>query len=581
MSLLNLGILAHVDAGKTSLTERLLFDAGVIDRLGSVDSGSTTTDTLELERRRGITIRSAVATFPIDGLTVNLIDTPGHPDFIAEVERALRVLDGAVLVVSAVEGVQAQTRVLLRTLRRMRVPTLVFVNKIDRAGADPDRVLLDIPDAIAMWADPAEALAERDEQALAAFVADRPPPAGIVRRLTAAARVMPAFRGSAITGAGIPTLTQAIAELLPPAAESVDEPLRATVFKVEADRSAWIRVHGGTLRVRDRVGDEHVTAVDDGRRECVSAGDIGRVRGLRSVRVGDDLGGEHPAAVFPPPTHESTIRPADPARRSDLHRALRALAEQDPLIGLRRDPGSGELSVTLYGEVQKEVIKDTLAEEFGLDVHFGQTVTLLREKPAGSTRVGIDVGEAGNPHVAGLRLLVEPGNGSGEGIVVRLAAPVEHIPMYVYRSTAAFRDAIEGYVRAALRRGNVRPWDVDDIRVTITDCGYVPPSTTAADFRRIVPGLLRRALTDTGAILCEPVREVEITCPADTSAAVIGVATRHGLAIAGIGVDGGAALIRGTIPAERVGEFEAALPGLTRGEARLETGDIDWQPVRR
>ena len=577
MSLLNLGILAHVDAGKTSLTERLLFDAGVIDRLGSVDSGSTTTDTLELERRRGITIRSAVATFPIDGLTVNLIDTPGHPDFIAEVERALRVLDGAVLVVSAVEGVQAQTRVLLRTLRRMRIPTLVFVNKTDRAGADPDRVLRDIPDAIAMWEDPAEALAERDEQALAAFVADRPPPAGIVRRLTAAARVMPAFRGSAITGAGIPALTRAIADLLPPAAEIMDGPLRATVFKVEADRSAWIRVHSGTLRVRDRIGDEHVTAVDDGRREAVGAGDIGRVRGLRSVRVGDDLGGEHPAAVFPPPTHESTIRPVDPTRRGDLHRALRALAEQDPLIGLRRDPGSGELSVTLYGEIQKEVITDTLAEDFGLDVHFGQTVTLLREKPAGSNRVGIDVGEPGNPHVAGLHLLVEP----GDGIVVRLAAPVEHIPMYVYRSTTAFRDAIEGYVRAALRRGNVRPWDVDDIRVTITDCGYVPPSTTAADFRRIVPGLLRRALADTGTILCEPVQEAEINCPADTSAAVLGVAARYGFAIAGVGIDGGGALIRGTIPAGRSSEFEAALPGLTRGQARLETGNIGWRTVSR
>src|SRR5512147_325070 len=142
--LLNLGILAHVDAGKTSLTERLLHSVGVIDEIGSVDHGSTRTDTLALERQRGITIKSAVVSFPVDGVTVNLIDTPGHPDFIAEVERVLGVLDGAVLVVSAVEGVQAQTRVLMRTLRRLRIPTLVFVNKIDRRGADPDRVLRDI-----------------------------------------------------------------------------------------------------------------------------------------------------------------------------------------------------------------------------------------------------------------------------------------------------------------------------------------------------------------------------------------------------------------------------------------------------
>src|SRR5438067_3719301 len=141
---LNLGIVAHVDAGKTTLTERLLHAAGVIDEIGSVDKGTTQTDSLALEQQRGITIKSAVASFAIDEVTVNLIDTPGHPDFIAEVERVLNVLDGAVLVVSAVEGVQSQTRILMRALQRLRVPTLLFVNKVDRAGAGCERVLRDI-----------------------------------------------------------------------------------------------------------------------------------------------------------------------------------------------------------------------------------------------------------------------------------------------------------------------------------------------------------------------------------------------------------------------------------------------------
>src|SRR5256714_5842986 len=141
MRTLNLGILAHVDAGKTTLTERLLYAAGVIDQIGSVDKGSTQTDTLALEQQRGITIKSAVVSFVIDDVTVNLIDTPGHPDFIAEVERVLSVLDGAVLVISAVEGVQPQTRLLMRALQRMDVPTLIFVNKIDRRGAGDERVL--------------------------------------------------------------------------------------------------------------------------------------------------------------------------------------------------------------------------------------------------------------------------------------------------------------------------------------------------------------------------------------------------------------------------------------------------------
>src|SRR5262245_24917969 len=178
MRTLNLGILAHVDAGKTTLTERLLFTAGAIDHVGSVDAGTTQTDSLELERERGITIRSAVATFLVGDLAVNLVDTPGHPDFIAEVERVLGVLDGSVLVVSAVEGVQPQTPLLFRALKRLRVPTLIFVNKIDRAGADPAGVLATMRRRLAQGVVPVESdraglietLAEHDDAILDAYV---------------------------------------------------------------------------------------------------------------------------------------------------------------------------------------------------------------------------------------------------------------------------------------------------------------------------------------------------------------------------------------------------------------------------
>src|SRR5581483_5269408 len=144
MKYLNLGILAHVDAGKTSLTERLLYTAGVIDKIGSVDAGNTQTDSLELERQRGITIKSAVASFDIGDTRVNLIDTPGHPDFIAEVERVLSVLDGVMLVISAIEGVQPQTRILMGALKRLDIPMVIFVNKIDRIGARYESLLDDI-----------------------------------------------------------------------------------------------------------------------------------------------------------------------------------------------------------------------------------------------------------------------------------------------------------------------------------------------------------------------------------------------------------------------------------------------------
>src|SRR5215207_11223201 len=258
MSTLNLGILAHVDAGKTSLTERLLHAAGVIDEIGSVDAGNTQTDSLALERQRGITIKSAVVSFVIDGVTVNLIDTPGHPDFIAEVERVLGVLDGAVLVISAVEGVQPQTRVLMRTLQRLHIPTLIFVNKIDRGGAQRERVLHGIaerltPAIIPMGStsglgtrsavytpygatDPdftsrlVDLLADHDDAFLAAYVNDETTLSyhqlrGELAAQTGQVLVHPVFFGSAITGAGVDSLIAGIKELLPAAEGETHSPV--------------------------------------------------------------------------------------------------------------------------------------------------------------------------------------------------------------------------------------------------------------------------------------------------------------------------------------------------------------------
>src|SRR5215210_7915857 len=299
----NLAILAHVDAGKTTLTERLLYAAGVIDAIGSVDAGTTQTDSLALEQQRGITIKSAVVSFAIDDVTVNLIDTPGHPDFIAEVERVLSVLDGAVLVISAVEGVQPQTRLLMRALQRLRVPTLIFVNKIDRRGADCERVMQAIserltPAIIPMGTarDPGtraahvtphdashapfvvaltSALAEHDDALLAAYVDDEKSLSyGRLREALAAqtrhALVHPVFFGSAITGAGVDSLTGGIAAFLPARRPDHDGPVSGTVFKIErgaaGEKVAYVRMFSGTVRTRDRLpfgrdGEQKVTAI--------------------------------------------------------------------------------------------------------------------------------------------------------------------------------------------------------------------------------------------------------------------------------------------------------------------------------
>src|SRR5215212_9953481 len=154
MKTVNIGIVAHVDAGKTSLTERILFETKVIDKIGRVDHGNTQTDSLDLEKRRGITIKASVVSFFVHDLKINLIDTPGHADFIAEVERSFSVLDGAILVISAVEGIQAQTKFLMAILMQLRIPTIIFVNKIDRMGAKSHTLIQQIKEKLAAWVIP-------------------------------------------------------------------------------------------------------------------------------------------------------------------------------------------------------------------------------------------------------------------------------------------------------------------------------------------------------------------------------------------------------------------------------------------
>ena len=522
MRTLNLGILAHVDAGKTTLTEQLLYTAGVIEEPGSVDHGSTQTDTLALERRRGITIKSAVVSFVVDDVTVNLIDTPGHPDFIAEVERVLSLLDGAVLVVSAVEGVQAQTRVLLRALRRLGIPTLIFVNKTDRVGADVERA--------------ARGLA------------------------------YPKLAGSAKTGEGVDALMAA----LPSLGRERDPraPLAGTVFKIDRGRAgekiAYMSVRAGTVRTRDRLPFGKVTAIRvfergaDVKAKQAEAGQIAKLWGLADARIGDTIGEEPAEHHFAPPTLETVVVPANGTDRGALHVALTQLAEQDPLINLR------DSTLSLYGEVQKEVIQATLADDFGVEVSFRGTTAIHISKPAGTGAAFELIGEGENPYLATVGLRVEPGS----GVEFRLEVELGSMP-------AAFFTAVEETVYETLRRAR----GITDCLVTMTHSGYwarqshshgtfdKSMSSTAGDFRALTPRVLHAALARAGTDSYEPVHRFTLELPDDTLGDVLSELTR--LRALPQLVDGA---IEGTIPVAHIRELQVRLPALTRGEGVLETG---------
>jgi ribosomal protection tetracycline resistance protein len=593
---LNLGILAHVDAGKTTLTERLLYDAGVIAAPGSVDRGTTQTDTLALERERGITIKSAVVSFPIDGVTVNLIDTPGHPDFIAEVERVLGVLDGVVLVVSAVEGVQAQTLVLMRALQRLEIPTLFFVNKTDRAGADVERVVGEMRARLGVRPVPlasldAEQLAEHDDELLAAFLDGRPFDVEVaLADLTRRALVQPVVHGSALTGDGVDDVRAAIVRFLPTSSGDSEAPLDATVFKIDrgakGDKVAWVRLFAGGVQVRDRIGDAKVTQLevfDHGgpvRRQAAGAGDIAKVWGLHGVRIGDRLGGAGAFVrqQFAPPALEAVVEPVDPGAGNELRIALEQLAEQDPLIALRQN--GRELSVSIYGDVQKEVLEATLARDYRLEVTFLETRPICVERPVGVGEAGELLNAPTNPFNAQLALRIEPAP-DNSGIAFDLGGiPHDRTPLYAYKRREEFESAMSDYVRDALRVG-LHGWAVIDCVVTLVDCWYSladgPPSrrgplSMPSDFRGLTSHVLARALAAAGTVVCEPILRIRVDVPAASLGSVLAAAHR---------LDGrlDAATLEGELPAVQLSALQRQLPGLTRGEGVIESSFAGYRPA--
>ncbi|MFD1544074.1 GTP-binding protein [Nonomuraea guangzhouensis] len=623
MHILNIGILAHVDAGKTSLTERLLFQTGVIDRLGSVDDGSTQTDSGAIERRRGITIRTAVASFTVGDLRVNLIDTPGHADFVAEVERALGVLDGAVLVLSAVEGVQPHSRALMKTLRRLRVPTLIFVNKIDRAGARERELLDDIrrwltphcaalntvrrlggPDAhtVRTPGPDAEVLAEHDDGILESLVEGQVPTGkelwAAMARQCADGVLHPVLFGSAMTGQGVDELLDAF-HLLPATVASDGGAARATVFGIErgaaGEKIAYLRMRSGVLRARQRVslfrlGRDGTVEEYGGRPTAVRvagsagteavAGDIVTVRGVPEIRVGDHLGvppeadarGSGRAGYFLPPSLETVVRPRVPGQEGRLHAALAALAEQDPLIGTRALPG-GQTSVLLYGEVQKEVIAETLAADFGVAAVFEPTRPVYLERPVRRAEAVEEITRHGrNDFVATVGLRVEPA-AIGSGVGYRLGVDLGSLPL-------AFHRAIEDTVRDTLAEGpHGRP--VTDCLVTLTRTGYDSPVSTAADFRGRTAIVLRRALRRAGTRVYEPCHRFELEVPPESLSAVTVRLAGLGAVVADAVQREAVWLVSGEIPAVAVREFELALPGLSHGEGVWWSQPFGDRPARR
>jgi ribosomal protection tetracycline resistance protein len=411
------------------------------------------------------------------------------------------------------------------------------------------------------------------------------------------------YFGSAITGAGIGSLTAGLAELLPVTSHQASggtAHCRGTVFKVErgpaGEKVAYVRMLEGTAGIRKplrygaavgKIAKVTGISVFNGGpaipAESVQAGQIAKLWGLTDVRVGDAIGEEgttSPEHHFAPPTLQTVVVPARAADRPALHAALSRLAEQDPLINLRQDALRQELLVSLYGEVQKEVIQATLAAEFGVEVGFMQTSTICIERLAGVGSAAEFMGDGTNPFKATIGLRLGPA-APGSGIRFQLEIERGALP-------AAFLTAIEETASQTLAEG-LRGWPVPDCVVTVTHSGYVPPppqgwskfSSSAADFRRLTPLVVMAALKQARTIVCEPISNFRLEIPRDSVTAVLTALARLGAmkqAPGGPGVFAGAVLA-GELPSGRVHELQQQLPGLTGGEGVLESEFARYQQV--
>jgi ribosomal protection tetracycline resistance protein len=350
-------------------------------------------------------------------------------------------------------------------------------------------------------------------------------------------------------------------------------------------------VFSGTLRTRDRLelrpdGDQKVTAIrvfERGsvvERPTVSAGQIAQLWGLAGVRIGDGIGAARRLArghEFAPPTLETVVVPVNPRDAAALHGALGQLAEQDPLIDVGQDDALHETSISLYGEVQKEVIQATLAADFGLQVAFRETTTIFVERPIGHGQATELLGSESNPFVATVGLRVGPA-APGAGVTFELQVEPRALPLYVYKTPERFVASMARYVQETLAEG-LLGWRVTDCAVTMVASDYAAPSTTAADFRKLTPLVLMRALAEAGTVVCEPMLRVRLETPTAALGAVLpGLVKLGGAGETPVHL-GDLSVVEAVVPATRLQELRRELPGLTGGEGVLESEFAGYEPV--
>ncbi len=602
-----IGILAHVDAGKTTFSEQLLVHAGVLRAAGRVDHRDAFLDAHPLERQRGITIFSDQAVFQRDGVRYFWVDTPGHADFAAEMERALSVLDYAILVINGAEGIQSHTETLWSLLEAYRVPTLLFINKTDRPACDADAVLAelkrrlspdvadaggwhggDMPPALA------EAVAERDEALLDKWLADEFDPAAWLeglREQVAGRAIFPVWRGSALNDAGVAQFLDALCLIAggPEEGRPDDAPFRGLVYKVRHDaqgnRLCFFKVLSGSLRAREEIalpagcgsGTAKVNELRlySGTRfqtvQQAQKGMLCAATGLPGVRPGDGIG----ANIVRNPFHTEPMMAASvlcdkavPTGR--LLEALRQLEEEDPALSVTVNEATGGVDLRVMGQIQLEVIRQLMADRHGIAIDFGPMRVLYMETIA-APALGVGHYEPLR-HYAEVQLRLVPGP-RGSGMRFESLCHVDELALNWQR-------LIETHVFEKVHKGVLTGAPLTDVTVQLLHGRAHLKHTEGGDFRQSTYRAIRNALMYAESVLLEPICRFSLRAPADSYGRVMGDLTRMHAQADPPAMDGDSFTVTGEAAFARFSGYNTDYLAATHGRGLMQYRLNHYAPCR-
>ena len=600
-----LGILAHVDAGKTTLSEALLHITGAVRKAGRVDHKDAFLDTNEMEKERGITIFSKQARFTsVRGeqqRSYTLLDTPGHVDFSTEMERVLGVLDCAVLVISAADGVNGQVRVLWRLLDHYRVPTCIFVNKMDQDGADRAALLasirkelgtrcVDVMPGSGTLADQLESgdvqeeIAVCDDALLDAYLEGEPVSVSQMRRLTAERKLFPVLFGAALREQGVPELLECLDTLLQPPVYG--DTFGAKVFKITRDggaRLTWMKLTGGRLSVKtplaectDEKGNpekvEQIRFYSGNKfetRQEAAAGEVCAVTGLTGTRVGQGIGAEAGGTeeLLQPVLRCAVILPPG----EDLfkaYRSLRTLEEEDPTLHLNYDEEKKEITAQIMGQVQKEILQRMIRERLGLRVSFGDPSIIYKETIARAVE-GVGHFEPLR-HYAEVHLLLEPGL-PGSGLVFENRCRADVLAVNWQR-------LIMTHLEEKRHRGVLTGAEITDMKISLLTGRAHLKHTEGGDFRQATYRAVRQGLMMTESVLLEPFYSFRMEIPQESLGRALTDLQQMGANFTQPDLEEGRSVITGSAPVSRIANYAEQLAAYTRGEGQITCTLKGYEP---